>query len=289
VLKLNPQKYDVVVAQPSNPWTVGIGSVFSREFYKIAASRLKAGGIMAQWFHVYEMHDGIVSLVLRTFCSEFPFVEVWDSNDGDIIMLGSFQSWQTGPDIFKKSFVLNGVKSDLGSIGIHSPEALLARQLASQRTAFAIAGGGPIQSDLFPVLEYAAPRSFYIGENSRMLVQYDERTRQQLLAPREKNAVLRALPDAEVGSVFSEYTSVNRELLASIRSDRINSIFNTNSPFLFLDTSNAFYLEKAIAALNLNNWERAEQLVVAGWKQNPDDAIAIYLERIIERERQLHN
>ena len=76
VLKLNPQLYDVIVAQPSNPWTVGIGSVFSREFYELSAHRLKPGGIMAQWFHVYEMHDGIVSLVLRTFSSVFPFVEI---------------------------------------------------------------------------------------------------------------------------------------------------------------------------------------------------------------------
>ena len=54
MLKLSPQHYDVIVAEPSNPWTVGIGSVFSREYYELAASRLKPGGIMAQWFHVYE-------------------------------------------------------------------------------------------------------------------------------------------------------------------------------------------------------------------------------------------
>ncbi len=35
VLKLDPQLYDVIVAEPSNPWTAGIGSVFSREFYQI--------------------------------------------------------------------------------------------------------------------------------------------------------------------------------------------------------------------------------------------------------------
>jgi hypothetical protein len=61
--------------KPSNPWTAGIGSVFSQEFYRIAASRLKPGGIMVQWFHVYEMHDGIVELVLRTFTSIFPMLK----------------------------------------------------------------------------------------------------------------------------------------------------------------------------------------------------------------------
>ena len=54
-------------------------------------------------------------------------------------------------------------------IDIQSPEALMARQLASQRTGFAIAGDGPMQSDLFPVLEYAAPRAFYLVTGSRML------------------------------------------------------------------------------------------------------------------------
>ena len=47
-------------------------------------------------------------------------------------------------------------------IDIQSPEALLARQLASQRTGFAIAGDGPIQSDLFPILEYSAPRKRFL-------------------------------------------------------------------------------------------------------------------------------
>ena len=266
VLKLNPQTYDVIIAQPSNPWTAGIGSVFSREFYQIAASRLKPGGIMAQWFHVYEMHDGIVSLVLRTFSSEFPYVEIWDSNGGDIIMLGSFQPWRTGPEVFREGFALEGVRSDLASIGIHSPESLLARQLASQRTAFAIAGDGPVQSDLFPVLEYAAPRAFYIGAGSQMLAQFDERTRQQSLAPDDKLATLRALTATEVQSVFSTYTTVNQELLASVRNDisGVPCVFNTNSP-------PAISLDAALNAL----------------KQNPDDPLTGYFTRIAAREQQL--
>ncbi len=234
VLKLNPQLYDVIVAEPSNPWTVGIGSVFSREFYQLAASRLKPGGIMVQWFHVYEMHDGIVELVLRTFNSVFPRVEIWDPCSGDIILLGSLQSWQTGPDVFRQGFTLPGVRLDLAQIGIHSPEALLARQLASQRTAFAITGGGPIQSDLFPVLEYAAPRAFYLGDNSRMLEKFDERTRQQLLAPADKLAILQSLPPEQVQSIFSEFTTINYELFVSVRglasATTLPCVFNTNSP-----------------------------------------------------------
>jgi hypothetical protein len=217
VLKLSAQNYDAIVAEPSNPWTAGIGSVFSREFYEMCAARLKPGGIMVQWFHLYEMHDGIVELVLRTFTSVFPNVEVWDACDGDIILLGAQQPWTSSPEIFAKTFSVPGVKADFAKLGVHSPEAIFARQLASQRTAFAITGPGPMQSDLFPVLEYAAPYAFYFGENSKMVEKFDERTRQQLLAPAVKVSLLRSLPADEIQSVFSKYAAVNTELLPALR------------------------------------------------------------------------
>src|SRR5581483_9496277 len=139
VLKLRPQKYDVIITVPSNPWTAGIGSVFSREYYELAASRLKPDGIVAQWFQAYETQDDIVRLVLRTFSSVFPYVEIWDSG-GDLVILGSQHPWKTGPEVFRKGFAIARARTDLWMIDIHSPEALMAKQLASQRTGFAIAG-----------------------------------------------------------------------------------------------------------------------------------------------------
>ena len=82
----------------------------------------------------------------------------------------------------------------LASIGIHSPEALLLRQIASQRTGSIIAQEGPVQSDLFPILEYAAPEAFYIGERAKLIENYDERTKMAAFAPAAKRAILRDLP-----------------------------------------------------------------------------------------------
>jgi spermidine synthase len=336
VLKLNPQLYDVIVAEPSNPWTVGIGSVFSSEFYQIAARRLKPGGIVAQWFHVYEMHDGIVELVLRTFSSVFPHVEIWDAGPGDIILLGSFEPWPTGPEIFRPGLAIPGVRSDLVQIGIGSPETLLARQLASQRTASAVIGDGPIQTDLFPVLEYAAPRAFYYGESSQWLDKYDERTHQQLLASSDKLAILRSLSPQQVQSVFSEYKSMNTELDCSIANPALAAnlpcVFNSNAPPilippLFADGSTNFAIQTraatllggtrserresitlidsvvetqtsstnqiiadwtslaATAALSIGDFEQAGRLATLALKQNPGDAQALFLLRIIDRGR----
>lgn len=214
VLKLSPQRYDVIISEPSNPWMAGVGSVFSREFYELAAGRLAPGGIMAQWFHIYEMHDGIIDLVLQTFSSVFPFVEIWDPGTGDIIMLGSKGPWNSTLENFEKVFARPEPRRDLERIGLKTPEWLWARQLASQRAGFAIADKGAIQSDEYPVLEYEAPKAFYLGQTSRMLFHFDERMAQSDLAPPAKASALGALNPENIKTVFSEFSSVNTDLMA---------------------------------------------------------------------------
>lgn len=218
VLQLSPQTYDAIISEPSNPWMAGVGSVFSQEFYELAARRLKPGGIMTQWFHLYEMDDEIVGMVLRTFSSVFPQVEIWDAGAGDIILLGSKQPWRSEPSVYQKTFGRSAPRRDLESVGLMRADFLWARQIASQRTAFAIPGGGGIQSDEFPVLEYAAPKAFFRGENSRLMSQFDERTWEAPIADARKRSVLASLDSEAVDAVFKRYSSANPDIAKYILS-----------------------------------------------------------------------
>ncbi len=215
VLKLEKQNYDVIVSEPSNPWFASVGSVFSREFYQLASTRLKPGGFMVQWFHVYEMHDGIFEMALRTFQTVFPATEIWDANEGDVIFIGSDRPWNCSLEKLGRSLQRPAVQHDLASIGLNTPEKLLARQFASQRTAFAIAGNGPIQTDGFPVLEYEAPMAFFIGTTATKIARFDERTWQSPLASREKQTALVNLSDSSIRAAFTNST-INLELREAI-------------------------------------------------------------------------
>jgi hypothetical protein len=289
VLKLRPDRYDVIITVPSNPWTAGVGSVVSKEYYDLAASRLNPGGIVAQWFHVYEMEDRLVSLVLRTFSSVFPHIEVWD-NGGDIVMIGSLEPWESGLDVFRKGFAIDRVQADLWMIDIQSPEALLAKQLASQRTGFAIAGEGRIQSDMYPFLEYAAPRAFYLAAGSRMLDRYDERTHQQLLAPLEKRRALAAIPLSETQILFGEFSSVNGELYGCLFgypvSARVPCIFQTPNPAP-PPASSGSVRDAAVHAFAQGNVDQADEWIRMALQQTPDDPQTAYLSRVIAREKRL--
>jgi spermidine synthase len=286
VLKLRSQMYDVIITEPSNPWTVGVGSIFSREFYELVDSRLKPGGIVAQWFHVYETDDQILELVLRTFRSVFPHMEVWDAGSSDIILLGAKEPWATGPAVFQKSFGIDRIRTDMAMIGINTPEMLMARQLASQNTAFAIASPGPIQRDHLPIIEYAAPRAFFLSPAARLLDSFDERTHRQLLAPLEKRQTLVQLPLESVQMLFGVYNSVNQSLYECLRGNPalagLPVAMPTPNPAPPVPTDGDV-INLCSAAIAQNDWLRADQLAAYALQHQPNNIDAAYLKRIIDR------
>lgn len=280
ILKLSPQTYDVIISEPSNPWMAGVGSVFSREFYQLAASRLSDDGIMAQWFHIYEMNDGIVEMVIRTFASVFPHMEIWDPGEGDIIMLGAMKPWRSSADSYAPIFDRPVVKQDLAAVGIESPAALWARQLASQRTAFAIPGRGAIQSDLFPVLEYAAPKVFYIGATSTVMFKFDERTWHHWLSEPEKKRALAGLDDATLEKVLNKNISVNRQLRQVVRARVDTNGKPAEVPSVFWKTSWPPYRlpDEGINSTTLNRLIAAENQIhanPANWQAAADEILTV--------------
>jgi hypothetical protein len=131
-------------------------------------------------------------------------------------MLGSDQPWRANAGVYKKAFELEGPRKDLAFLGILTPEALLARRMASQNTAFAIANPGPFQGDDTPILEYTAPRAFYIhlrDPGVSRIMSFDERTWQMDLAPMDATRELATLEPPALKAIFTNGGSVNGSLL----------------------------------------------------------------------------
>lgn len=167
--------YDVIASEPSNPWMAGIADLFSTEFYARARERLAPGGLFVQWFHLYEMDDEGFRLVLRTLRSAFPHVTIWRGSSGDALLVGSDRRLDIDPAAFERAYLHPEVWRDLARIDIDAPTALLERQCASEETAAALAGEGPLNSELRPLLEYSAPRAFHRRDRVLSLRAADDR------------------------------------------------------------------------------------------------------------------
>ncbi|HTP12091.1 MAG TPA: hypothetical protein VMM37_00605, partial [Bacteroidota bacterium] len=174
-LKLSGNRYDVVVSEPSNPWIAGIGNLYTEEFFSLARRHLKRGGMMVQWFHLYEMDDETFRLVLRTFHSAFPNVSVWYSMIADVILIGSDGPLPFNYDRVRERMLEPNVRDDLRRILITEPTTLLSLEALSSNRVQAYQTEGPMNTEDHPLLEYQAPRTFYVNVGVTELAKFDER------------------------------------------------------------------------------------------------------------------
>ncbi|MBI4861844.1 MAG: fused MFS/spermidine synthase [Candidatus Riflebacteria bacterium] len=154
--------YDVIISEPSNPWMAGIGNLYTREFFDLAARRLAPDGAFCQWIHTYEMDRQVLSLVLRTFLERFPHVHGFVTGHGsDLLLVGRRTRWPLGEGDLGRRFGVPEVARSLAAIGIERPLTPLVTEALDADEARAFAGAGPSVTDDKPLLEHLAPRAFY--------------------------------------------------------------------------------------------------------------------------------
>jgi spermidine synthase len=83
------ERYDVIFSEPSNPYRAGISSLFTQEFYRAAAERLDEGGLFLQWVQAYSVDAQTVRSVIATVQSVFPSVEMWITEEADLLLVAS--------------------------------------------------------------------------------------------------------------------------------------------------------------------------------------------------------
>ena len=205
-LRLTTRRYDVIMSEPPNPWVAGVGNLFSADFYRQAAAHLRPGGLMVQWFHLYEMDDETLRLILRTFSSQFGHVLVWEipPSRGDILLLGSAEPLNPDFALSASESARPEVARDLARIDVSRLSTVLSLQLASDQVARSLAGPGRVNEDQFPVLEYAAPKALFLHSVSGLLSSKDERLRARAPDPLFLTRYLKARGRPLSGDEFRE-------------------------------------------------------------------------------------
>jgi spermidine synthase len=170
-----PQSYDLVVAEPSNPWLTGVSNLFTREFFEMGKSRLKPGGVWSQWVQMYGMDGRDLKSVIRTFSESFPYVLFFSSIlDADMVMVGSNDPIVMTDDL--AASLTNktvGLEGEFANINVLDGYDLLADYLFDREQALQMTEGIPLNTDDNLLVEYSAPKNLHrttSGENMLMLL-----------------------------------------------------------------------------------------------------------------------
>ena len=165
-LRLSPYKYDVIISQPSNMWSAGVGNLFTKEFFADCRSKLKPGGYVAQWFALYEMDERSLQLIIRTAYSEFEHLSLWHLGTNDILMLCSETPFDFSLEKITRNYEQVKPFISADNIAIYSLPIFLSQQINLNDAALQLyAKEGPINSEDFPLLELWTPKAYFLNES----------------------------------------------------------------------------------------------------------------------------
>ena len=155
-----PKYYDIITAEPSNPWIAGIANLYTREFYQVIQSKIKDDGIFAQWFHNYSMSPDDFRMVFRTFVEAFPHVSLWSMKESDFLLIGSKQEhpfdYATVKSIYDNNPML---RSDFEYLGLSDVYAAQGFYRMNRDGFIAFSKGADINTDDGAQLEFSAPKN----------------------------------------------------------------------------------------------------------------------------------
>jgi spermidine synthase len=152
--------YDVITAEPSNPWIAGIANLYTREFYQVVKSKIGDDGIFAQWFHNYSMSPDDFRMVFRTFVEAFPYVSVWSMKESDFLLVGSKREQVFDYAAVKAIYDNNAtLRSDLDYLGLSDVYAVQGFYRMDRDRLVEFSKGADINTDDGAQLEFSAPKS----------------------------------------------------------------------------------------------------------------------------------
>jgi spermidine synthase len=161
-LLVTDKQYDVIISEPSNPWIPGASTLFTREFFELAKSRLRPGGIFCQWVQMYELHITDFQTILRSLGGTFPNLHLFRVGNDAIIL--------ATPDPLPLDFqriqdrITPAIQSDLARIHLANAPEFLAQYFIGGRELTRALPPGPINTDDNMYIEFRAPLRVLVRE-----------------------------------------------------------------------------------------------------------------------------
>ncbi len=81
--------YDLITIELTSVWFAGASSLYSREFYALARSRLTEGGVLQQWVQLHHIRPRELAAVIRTMRAVFPHVALFVGGAQGILVAGA--------------------------------------------------------------------------------------------------------------------------------------------------------------------------------------------------------
>jgi spermidine synthase len=249
-LSLTDQQYDVIVSEPSNPWIVGVGDLYTREFFQIVRRRLMPRGRFCLWLPAYHVDRPLFASVVASFTQIFPHSTLWHTQGSDYLLVGTLDDQPVPQGRIERRLAEPQVGRDLEQIGIYSSADLLASLIAGDEALRRFAATAVPHTDDNALLEYYASRRLLANPDEAALLMAIEQHRDEsvpLIDLNERASRYRRARGAAIRSSLQLSSGATAEAISGLKD---SARANPNDRFL----------EQTLAS----NQRHADQLAASG-------------------------
>src|SRR4029079_2997658 len=159
VLLTTPDAYDLIFSEPSNPYRAGIASLFTQEFYRAAAARLRDRAIFGQWLPAYDVDSQTIRTIYATLGSVFPFVETCTTDSGDLLLVATKRPIAHDANALRRRVAQEPFHSGMSNAWrVESLEGFLGHFLARDTLARALGKDEELNTDDKTPIEFGFAR-----------------------------------------------------------------------------------------------------------------------------------
>ena len=180
LLLASDERFDMINSDLFLPYRRGAGSLYSREHFELAASRLSDDGVFVQWLPLYQLTEFEFGVIAKTMLGAFPEVTMWRNNFQPgmekVALIGRMKTTPLPvPPEGKREAMLAAVDGmdwrqttpDMYRVAAESMAFLYAGNLTAAADLF---GSYPVNTDDRPVIEYQTPITFRkVAENDKVI------------------------------------------------------------------------------------------------------------------------
>ena len=162
-LSTTDEKFDAITSDPLDPWVKGAATLYTREFFELAKSKLNPGGTVTLFVQLYESTPEAVKSEIGTFFDVFPHGVIWgNTHEGrgyDTVLMGTVDPPHFNVDEWEarlNSPEYAAVKDSLREISIYSAVDLFANYAGRASDLKAYLADAQINRDRDLRLQYLA-------------------------------------------------------------------------------------------------------------------------------------
>jgi spermidine synthase len=262
------ETFDLIISDLFVPWHAGTGDLYTVEHFRRAKERLAPGGIFAQWLPAYQLTVEETRIIAASFAEAFPHVTMWRDEFRPryplVCLVGYRDELEMDADHIAESRRRLDESKLWHETWLSAPGGLELLFICGDGELRAWTRGAPLNTDEYPIIEYATPISFLQHRQEENV-----RPIQELLAsfrPRRWCYAEQPTTGLSIDDVFRAADLMQDAMLAGMRNDFESETRALLTLGQYADKLPivAMYLANAAGRYQARHMdERAEQLLAA--------------------------